>query len=591
MLKLLKVSRVFGFVELGLSIHTGNKRGNSVRTFAQYAVLMALIFGMSVGNTTAEDGGGTFFFDGKIDPDKGQYLYAYPESSSAQVQTRRYPSLGIKKWRRDSSLKIELDGSAHSGAAVGISPFLDFSAHRSEGLLLFRVKGVKSDEEIFVSLMSRGRGAQKVENRISLNNFVDDAADDWTLVQIPLSSFGGEGVHWDGQQEVRMMFNWGEVIEFKVSLVPDSNNPAPRVLHFADVRVEDVVPPVTYGMDFADSADDETFNEFATTDSLSEDDPLAEPSVTTPTVWEEDGAITVSEADEEDHETADVTAIDGEGLTGMADDLETTAGLEEEIPVEPEVVATEPMSDDTNEVAVGTLEADVEAVTEDLLAEDGAVQSATLDLATLEEDAADPLLAVEPVVEDSTAEGSNEVLVLLGIGLGGLVLLVLLVSLVRRKPAAADGRDRGHDHQVEVYSSGDEEHIAPNVLESSAADHDLSGSLQRMPINEVIQFIHASCMTGTLSINAPGYAKALELYVQDGEIREAMAGKKSGEEAIQEILQCTQGDFAFVRRERKKIERSTMSILMEACQHMDEAHADDDDGSDPIADIFRPSSS
>ena len=103
----------------------------------------------------------------------------------------------------------------------------------------------------------------------------------------------------------------------------------------------------------------------------------------------------------------------------------------------------------------------------------------------------------------------------------------------------------------------------------------LTGSLDRFPVTQVLQFLNSIRETGILDIVDDRVSAVHRLLLEDGEIIDAYNGQQRAEEAVREILQCREGSFTFLRGDLPSAERTvgkpTMTLLMEACQFEDES--------------------
>lgn len=152
-------------------------------------------------------------YDDNIGKD-GRYVYAYPENSSSirEVTDERYSGKG--------ALKIVLDTKVYSGAAIGNYPPAELKAFKETGRLEFWVKGAKGGELFQIILVDSGDAdGTKAEVRVPVAKFAKITTN-WQKVSIPLSSFGDEGVWWDGSKEQKTPFVWNDVVEVKFAILP-----------------------------------------------------------------------------------------------------------------------------------------------------------------------------------------------------------------------------------------------------------------------------------------------------------------------------------------------------------------------------------
>ena len=97
-----------------------------------------------------------------------------------------------------------------------------------------------------------------------------------------------------------------------------------------------------------------------------------------------------------------------------------------------------------------------------------------------------------------------------------------------------------------------------------------SGDLKDLSIVELVQMLNLNKKSGVLKINAAGKG---EIHLKNGDLYAANTDKKSGEDAIYELVTYNEGLFDFVVSEEeveKNINNSTMNVIMEACRIMDE---------------------
>jgi hypothetical protein len=100
----------------------------------------------------------------------------------------------------------------------------------------------------------------------------------------------------------------------------------------------------------------------------------------------------------------------------------------------------------------------------------------------------------------------------------------------------------------------------------------LVGSLETIPIADLVQVLNICRKTGLLRLSR-GLASA-SLYFDDGEIRHAEAGHRTGEEAFYLLMGWTDAAFAFesgVRAAAASLAPPTMTLLMEALRRIDES--------------------
>lgn len=99
----------------------------------------------------------------------------------------------------------------------------------------------------------------------------------------------------------------------------------------------------------------------------------------------------------------------------------------------------------------------------------------------------------------------------------------------------------------------------------------IKGDLKELSIVEIVQMFNLSKKTGILHIAGKSNG---EIYINAGQIQAAFSGDLEGEEAILKLVEMVDGTFVFKKNENmdnvSNISGSTMNIIMEACQIMDE---------------------
>jgi hypothetical protein len=102
----------------------------------------------------------------------------------------------------------------------------------------------------------------------------------------------------------------------------------------------------------------------------------------------------------------------------------------------------------------------------------------------------------------------------------------------------------------------------------------LTGSLDRVAVSDVIQFVNAIQETGILDISGDRSGSVRRGLFDKGEIVDAYDGTHQGEDAVREILNNKEGSFTFIRGEvppcDKTVNKPTVTILMEQVQAYDE---------------------
>jgi len=100
----------------------------------------------------------------------------------------------------------------------------------------------------------------------------------------------------------------------------------------------------------------------------------------------------------------------------------------------------------------------------------------------------------------------------------------------------------------------------------------LVGSLETMPIADLVQVLNICRKTGLLRLSRG--RDSASLYFEDGEIRHAEAGDRTGEEAFYRLMAWTDAAFAFesgVRAASASLAQPTMTLLMEGLRRIDES--------------------
>jgi hypothetical protein len=105
----------------------------------------------------------------------------------------------------------------------------------------------------------------------------------------------------------------------------------------------------------------------------------------------------------------------------------------------------------------------------------------------------------------------------------------------------------------------------------------LKGKLGEFPLPDVIQFLTFGRKTGRLVLLDDAHSSHGELYFNEGEVVDARAGDRSGEEAVFALLEVAGGEFEF--RAAGEIPERTITVginqlLLRAAQRMDEDQFD-----------------
>lgn len=121
------------------------------------------------------------------------------------------------------------------------------------------------------------------------------------------------------------------------------------------------------------------------------------------------------------------------------------------------------------------------------------------------------------------------------------------------------------------------EEVAARVLEvvrarrEPARATELEGDLQQVALFDLLQVFAQNQRTGLLRVESGNQSG--EIWVQRGTIADATCGPVSGEKALFRVLALREGKFVFLpdrRVHRRRIDRPTDHLLMEAVQHTDE---------------------
>jgi hypothetical protein len=99
----------------------------------------------------------------------------------------------------------------------------------------------------------------------------------------------------------------------------------------------------------------------------------------------------------------------------------------------------------------------------------------------------------------------------------------------------------------------------------------LQGSLADISLPDVIQLVSVSGKTGVFTISGEGADG--KIFLKDGQIVDATAGKLNGELAVYEMATWRKGQFIFtanVAAARVTVTKSNTSLMMEAARRIDE---------------------
>jgi hypothetical protein len=99
----------------------------------------------------------------------------------------------------------------------------------------------------------------------------------------------------------------------------------------------------------------------------------------------------------------------------------------------------------------------------------------------------------------------------------------------------------------------------------------LQGSLSELPLPDVIQLVSVSGKTGAFEIhNGPDKGR---IFLQDGQIVDAVLGRLRGDSAVYEMAIWSEGTFVFKageEAEKVTIHLSNATLMMEAARRLDE---------------------
>lgn len=97
------------------------------------------------------------------------------------------------------------------------------------------------------------------------------------------------------------------------------------------------------------------------------------------------------------------------------------------------------------------------------------------------------------------------------------------------------------------------------------------GSLNELPLPDIIQLVSVSGKTGMFALS--NESDDGQIFLREGQIVHARAGKLEGEEAVYELAIWPQGDFVFTPGRESSvttIQKSNTNLLMEAARRIDE---------------------
>jgi hypothetical protein len=99
----------------------------------------------------------------------------------------------------------------------------------------------------------------------------------------------------------------------------------------------------------------------------------------------------------------------------------------------------------------------------------------------------------------------------------------------------------------------------------------LQGSLADISLPDVIQLVSVSGKTGVFTLSGEGVDG--KIFLKDGQIVDATAGKLSGETAVYEMATWRKGQFIFtanIEPDRVTVTKSNTNLMMEAARRLDE---------------------
>ncbi len=97
------------------------------------------------------------------------------------------------------------------------------------------------------------------------------------------------------------------------------------------------------------------------------------------------------------------------------------------------------------------------------------------------------------------------------------------------------------------------------------------GSLQELPLPDILQLVAVSGKTGSFTIE--NGSEIGQIFLENGHIVHARMGRLEGEEAVYELAIWPEGEFLFTPGEvpgPRTISKSNTSLLMEAARRIDE---------------------
>lgn len=97
------------------------------------------------------------------------------------------------------------------------------------------------------------------------------------------------------------------------------------------------------------------------------------------------------------------------------------------------------------------------------------------------------------------------------------------------------------------------------------------GSLDELPLPDIIQLVSVSGKTGVFDLRRSG--RTGQIFLRDGQIVHAHTSRLEGDEAVYELATWADGDFTFsqaVEAPHRSIDKSNTNLLMEAARRIDE---------------------
>jgi hypothetical protein len=120
-------------------------------------------------------------FDEEIEKE-GTYHYSYPTDGTSQIRTTN-----IENHSGNYSMKVTLNPSGYSGAAIGNYPPMDLAPYRETGALEFWVKGERGGEKCEVLLLDdSNEDGMKTESGVFIVPKYVTITRDWQKVSIRL---------------------------------------------------------------------------------------------------------------------------------------------------------------------------------------------------------------------------------------------------------------------------------------------------------------------------------------------------------------------------------------------------------------------